>query len=310
MLVLTQMSRYQARNLNGILLLDKPTGISSNAALQMAKRLFRAKKAGHSGSLDPIASGLLPIFFGESTKFSQFLLEADKHYQVTAQLGIRTNTGDTEGSVIDIRPVLVYTEARIEAVLASFRGLISQVPPMFSALKHKGQPLYKLARQGLEVERASREIRVDGLKVIAYEGDKLSLDIRATKGTYVRTLVEDIGEALGCGAHVQTLRRIGAGPYTEAQMISMSVLEALAEQEDWSQLDACLLPLDSSVSAWPELTLSEATAFYLLQGQAVMVPYAPRTGWVRLVLKNNKFVGVGEILEDGRVAPRRLISHR
>ncbi len=309
MLVLTQMSRYQARNLNGILLLDKPKGISSNGALQMAKRLFRAKKAGHSGSLDPIASGLLPIFFGESTKFSQFLLEADKHYQVTAQLGIKTNTGDTEGNVISTRPVLAYTDSQIEAVLSSFRGLISQVPPMFSALKHNGQPLYKLARQGLEIERLSREISVYELKVLAYEGDKLSLYIKATKGTYVRTLVEDIGEALGCGAHVQTLRRVGAGPYSEDQMITMSVLETLAEQEDWSQLDACLLPLGSSVAAWPELSLSEAAAFYLLQGQAVMVPYAPRAGWVRLVLKNNQFVGVGEILEDGRVAPRRLIRY-
>jgi tRNA pseudouridine55 synthase len=303
------MSKYQSRNLDGILLLDKPTGISSNGALQMAKRLFRAKKAGHSGSLDPIASGLLPIFFGESTKFSQFLLEADKHYQVTAQLGIKTNTGDTEGHVIATRPVRPFTEAEIEAALVPFRGLIAQIPPMFSALKHKGQPLYKLARQGIEIERVSREIRVYDLNIRAYEGDKLSLYIKATKGTYVRTLVEDIGEALGCGAHVVTLRRVGAGPYTEAQMIPMSVLETLSEQEDWAQLDACLLPLDSSVSTWPELMLSEAAAFYLMQGQPVLVPYAPRTGWVRLLLKNNKFVGVGEILEDGRVAPRRLLKH-
>jgi len=302
------MSKYLARNLDGILLLDKPTGISSNGALQIAKRLFKAKKAGHSGSLDPIASGLLPIFFGESTKFSQFLLEADKHYKVTAKLGIRTNTGDSEGSAISTRPVGAYSEAEIEAVLVTLRGSIDQMPPMFSAIKYKGQPLYKLARQGIEIERAPRQICVYTLTVIEYEGDMLSLYIKASKGTYVRTIVDDIGEALGCGAHVVTLRRVGAGPYTEEQMIPMSVIESLSEQEDWTQLDACLLPLDSSVATWPELILSEASAFYLLQGQPVMVPYAPMAGWVRLLLKNNRFVGVGEILEDGRVAPRRLIK--
>lgn len=303
------MSKYYARNLNGILLLDKPAGISSNGALQMVKRFFRAKKAGHGGSLDPVATGLLPIFFGEATKFVQFSLEADKHYRVTAKLGIRTDTADSEGQVIDTRPVRSYSDNEIETILQTLRGPVSQMPPMFSALKHKGQPLYKLARQGIEVERTPRSISIFELTLLSYEADTLSLEIKASKGTYVRTLVDDIGEALGCGAHVISLRRLGAGPYTEEQMVPLSLIESLSEQEEnWAQLDACLLPLESSVATWPELQLSTAAAFYLMQGQPVMIPYSPREGWVKLMLKDNQFVGVGEILEDGRVAPRRLIK--
>lgn len=302
------MIKYHARNLNGILILDKPVGLSSNAALQMAKRFFRAKKAGHGGSLDPVATGLLPIFFGEATKFVQFSLEADKHYRVTAKLGTRTNTADSEGEVIATREVRPYSRNEIEAILDTLRGSIAQMPPMFSALKHQGQPLYKLARQGIEVERIPRIISVFELTLISYEKDMLSLEIKASKGTYVRTLVDDIGEALGCGAHVVALRRLGAGPYTEGQMVSMTFIESLATEEEWTRLDACLLPLESSVASWPELELSSAAAFYLMQGQPVMIPYAPTSGWVKLILKDNQFLGVGQILEDGRVAPRRLLK--
>lgn len=296
-----------ARSVNGILLLDKPLGISSNKALQIIKRLFKARKAGHSGSLDPLASGMLPIFFGAATKFVQFLLEADKHYQVVATLGVRTNTGDSEGHSIATRTVRSYTTLELEAVLNTFRGKILQTPPMFSALKHQGQPLYVLARQGKEIERVPREIVVHSLKCIGYTGDTISLDIKASKGTYVRTIVDDMGELLGCGAHVTALRRLGVGTYTESQMVSLSLLRSWSEQEDWPALDACLLPLEGTLLTWPALKLSTVPTFYLMQGQAVMVPGAPAAGWVRLLSKNDQFLGVGEILEDGRVAPRRMV---
>jgi tRNA pseudouridine55 synthase len=297
------------RHIDGILLLDKPTGVTSNGALQMVKRLFKARKAGHSGSLDPIASGLLPICFGEATKFSRYLLESDKHYILQAQLGVRTDSGDSEGHIIAERSIPSLSLSDIELVLEPFRGEIAQIPSMYSAIKHKGQPLYKLARQGLSVERQPRHITIYRLILLSYENGILSLEVKASKGTYMRTLVDDIGEILGCGAHVVMLRRIGAGPYTADNMIDFSTLEQL-EQEGQGNLDALdqyLLPLDSSVATWPDVTLSEAAAYYLRQGQPVIVPYAPTEGWVKLVLKDNSFLGVGEILEDGRVAPRRLV---
>lgn len=298
------------RSIDGILLLDKPKGISSNAALQIAKRLFKAKKAGHTGSLDPIASGLLPICFGEATKFSQFLLEADKHYQTTAILGIQTDTGDREGNIISEQPVPDLNIADIEAVLAQFRGRILQVPSMFSAIKHQGQPLYKLARQGIVVEREAREITIKDLQLLDFKNNTtLRLEIRATKGTYVRTLVEDIGKALGCGAHVVELRRLGSGPYSADQMLNFEILEDILEQKGLKELENYLLPLNTSVATMPKLLVSNAASYYLRQGQAVQVPYAPVSGLVQLILQNGQFLGVGEILADGRVAARRLISH-
>lgn len=294
------------RDIHGILLLDKPKGISSNAALQMAKRLFKAKKAGHTGSLDPIASGLLPICFGEATKFSRFLLEADKHYQTTALLGIRTDTGDTEGNMVNERAIPDLNTDDLENVLDRFRGKISQVPSMFSAIKHQGQPLYKLARQGITIDREARDIVIKDLILLELKGNILCLEIRATKGTYVRTLVEDIGEALGCGAHVVELRRLGSGPYTADQMISFEILEHILEHEGTEKLDSYLLPVNNAVAFMPDLLLSDATSYYLRQGQPVQVPYAPSAGWVRLTLSDGRFLGVGEIMEDGRVAPRRL----
>lgn len=294
------------RDIHGILLLDKPKGISSNAALQIAKRLFKAKKAGHTGSLDPVASGLLPICFGEATKFSRFLLEADKHYQTTAVLGIQTDTGDVEGNIINERAVPDLNIDAVQKILERFRGNISQIPSMFSAIKHQGQPLYKLAREGIVVDREAREITIKDLTLLELQGNILRLEIRATKGTYVRTLVEDIGEALGCGAHVAELRRLGSGPYTAAQMISFEILEHILAQEGIEKLESYLFPVDSSLTFMPDLLLSEAAAYYLRQGQPVMVPYAPASGWIRLTLPNGHFLGVGEITEDGRVAPRRL----
>jgi tRNA pseudouridine55 synthase len=293
------------REVHGILLLDKPKGISSNAALQIAKRLFKAKKAGHTGSLDPIASGLLPVCFGEATKFSRFLLEADKHYQATAVLGIKTDTGDSEGRIIHECLVPDFSTADIENILDRFRGNISQIPSMFSAIKHEGQPLYKFARQGLVIDRVARNITVKALTLLAHQKNRLHLEVRATKGTYIRTLVEDIGEALGCGAHVVELRRLGSGPYQAADMITFEILEHILKEEGIEKLESYLFPVNSAVSFMPELLLSKAASYYLRQGQPVIVPLAPITGWVRLML-DGQFLGVGEILEDGRVAPRRL----
>lgn len=225
-------------------MLDKPKGITSNAALQMVKRLFRARKAGHGGSLDPIASGLLPIFFGAATKCSGFLLEADKHYQTTAVLGIRTDTGDIEGNCISERLVPAFSLLELERVLASFRGPLSQIPPMYSALKHQGEPLYKLARQGIIVERQARAVVIQELILQNYQAPHLNLEIRASKGTYIRTLVEDIGEALGCGAHVVELRRLGAGSYREKDMVSLEALRETFDQSGLESLDRYLLPVD------------------------------------------------------------------
>lgn len=296
------------RTVNGILLLDKPTGMTSNAALQTVKRLFKAQKAGHGGSLDPIASGSLPIFFGEATKLSQFLLEADKHYVLSVQLGIRTESGDSEGNVISRMEVPNFAEESLEEIFDRFRGDIFQIPSMFSAIKHKGQPLYKLARQGIEVEREARPITIYSLELLSFNRNGFSLDVKASKGTYIRTLVDDIGQALGCGAHVTSLRRLSAGPYNEEQMVELAHLQEIETKGGLSKLDDYLLPVDSSVSCMPNLKLSEAAAYYLRQGQPVIVPYAPTEGWVRLVLRDNRFLGVGEILEDGRVAPRRLMQ--
>lgn len=296
------------KDINGIFLLDKPIGISSNHALQQAKRLFQAKKAGHCGTLDPIASGLLMICFGEATKFSQFLLESDKRYLVSGKLGVRTETGDTEGQMIAEKDASHITPNQIEHVLKQFRGEIWQTPSMYSAIKHQGQPLYKLARQGITVEREARKICIRELNFIALEDGFLTLEIAASKGTYVRTLIDDIGEALGCGAHVSMLRRTQVGPYHAAQMITLKRLEEAVQQNDHDFLRSVLLPVDSTVSDWPDVRLSEAAAYYIKQGQPVIVPYAPTEGWVRLMLRDDRFLGVGEILDDGRVAPRRLIT--
>jgi tRNA pseudouridine55 synthase len=297
------------RNIHGILLLDKPIGITSNAALQQVKKLFNARKAGHTGSLDPIASGMLPLCFGEATKFSQFLLEADKHYRVIAKLGVKTTTGDIEGEIIHQQTVSGISQDILLNTLAKFKGEIEQIPSMFSAIKHQGQPLYKLARQGIEVERKPRVITIYELNLLHYQdNDSFEFDVRCSKGTYVRNLVEDIGEILGCGAHVTSLRRLAAGPYQAEQMISMDALTALFTENGVAAADAHLLPVDSSVASWPTITISETAAFYLRQGQAIIVPHAPTSGWVRVMLKDGRFLGVAEILDDGKVAPRRLVK--
>lgn len=301
-----QRQRQRGRNVQGILLLDKPMGITSNAALQQVKRLFHARKAGHTGSLDPLANGLLPICLGSATKISAFLLDADKHYRVRIQLGVTTTTADAEGEVLETRSTEGISEQDIQGVLGRFSGEIQQLPPMYSALKHKGERLYKLARQGIEVEREPRPVTIHALQFVAAELPEFELDVHCSKGTYVRTLAEDIGEALGCGAHVVALRRTGVGPFDTEGWVDMETLEAKAE-EGFDALDKLLLPIDSAIGHWPEVRLTADTAYYLRMGQPVIVPRAPTEGWVRLYEGEGVFIGVGEIQDDGRVAPRRLI---
>lgn len=298
--------RTHGRNINGIVLLDKPLGITSNKALQQVKRLFNANKAGHTGSLDPLASGLLPICLGEATKISSYLLEADKAYTGICKLGVTTTSADAEGDVLEQKPVGNYSEQQVDAVLAQFTGTIEQIPPMHSAIKQNGQPLYKLAHQGIEVERQPRTIQIYELHRIRLAGDELEIAMRCSKGTYVRTLAEDIGRELGCGAHLSALRRTKVGPFTLEQVVTMATLESLAE-EGFAALDQHILPIEQALADWPEIQLTENSAFYLNQGQPVQIAKAPTSGLVRLSA-NQRFIGIGEILDDGRVAPRRLLK--
>lgn len=303
------MARIPRRSVDGILLLDKPAGMTSNKALQRVKYLYRARKAGHTGSLDPLATGLLPLCFGEATKVSGFLLDADKRYRVTARAGITTDTGDAEGEVLTTRAVGELDAARIEAELPAFRGEIEQIPPMYSALKHQGQRLYKLAREGKEVEREPRPVSIHELRLIDVAEDRFTLEVHCSKGTYVRTLVEDLGEAIGCGAHVEALRRTGLGPFMEAPMVGMAAIEERAEQGE-AALDELLVPMEDALAQWPDVVLNADVAFYLLQGQPVWVPQAPSSGLVRLFADQGRFIGMGEIQSDGKVAPKRLLAKR
>jgi len=300
--------RAQGRNISGILLLDKPLGLSSNGALQRVKRIYRAAKAGHTGSLDPLATGLLPVCLGSATKISAFLLDADKRYRVRVRLGEVTSTADAEGEVIRTAPTDGVTEAALRTALEGFLGTISQLPPMYSAVKHQGERLYKLARQGIEVERQPREVTIFGIELLEFALPEVEIDVHCSKGTYVRTLAEDLGEVLGCGGHVIALRRSGVGPYVETAgpFVTMDQLEALGE-DDFAALDGLLLSQDSALGHWPEVRLSEDACFYLRQGQAVLVPRAPTEGLVRLYDPSRRFIGVGEILDDGMVQPKRLL---
>jgi len=300
--------KTKGRHVHGILLLDKPEGITSNQALQHVKHLFQARKAGHTGSLDKQASGLLPLCMGEATKISGYLLDSDKYYQTTCKLGIMTSTGDAEGEIIAEAAVPELTDADVRTVLAQFLGEISQIPPMHSALKHKGQRLYKLAYQGIVVEREPRNVTIHSIELLALHGDEMEISVRCSKGTYIRTLAEDIGKKLGCGAHVKKLRRLGAGPFRAEQMITMAEIEHLAAEEGLAALDQLLLPLDSALQDVPEFQVSESLVFYLRQGQAVMVPHAPIDGLVRIYNQQHQFIGVGEVQDDGKICPRRLVQ--
>jgi tRNA pseudouridine55 synthase len=302
--------RRRGRPVSGILVLDKPRGLSSNQALQRAKRLFQAAKAGHTGSLDPLATGVLPLCFGEATKFSQYLLDADKVYEATIVLGVATETLDAEGEVAGRCDAGAVDRAAVEGALPAFRGEIRQRPPMYSALKRDGQPLYKLAREGIEVEREARAVRVSRFELLDLRpGTECEIDVvvACSKGTYIRSLAADLGDRLGVGGHVKALRRCAVGPFRLEHAVTLEALEALAGREDQAAMDALLHPVDEALAHLPLLKLPESSGFYLSQGQPVLVPNAPRDGMVRLALDTGPFLGLGEILDDGRVAPRRLV---
>lgn len=299
--------RFQGQDIHGMFLLDKPVGISSDGALQRVKQIYQARKAGHTGSLDPLANGLLPICLGEATKLSGFLLEADKRYQVMCRLGVVTTTGDADGEIVETHPVNELDGDEAAKFLSNFSGPQEQVPPMYSAIKHQGQALYKLARQGIEVERKSRQVTIHTIKLTGLLNDQLEFEVFCSKGTYIRTLAEDIGRALGCGgAHVMALRRTQVGSFSVSDMISLEDLEMLA-RTDTGTLRNLLLPVGQILADWPAVDLIADLAYYLRQGQSVQVPQAPNEGWVRLIECGKGFFGVGQIMEDGRIAPRRLI---
>ena len=297
--------KRKGRALNGLLLLDKPSGISSNLALQKARRIFNADKAGHTGSLDPLATGLLAICFGRATKISDFLITSDKHYRVLLKLGVTTDTGDADGCVTGEQDASAVTDAQIQQGIQHLTGDIEQIPPMYSALKYRGTRLYRLARQGIEVERASRAIKVYTLEVIKREVSLLHLDVHCSKGTYVRTLVEDLGEFLCCGAHVIELRRTGLGPFINPAMYTLSTLAEMADP-DFSLLDRLLLPIDEALQSWPALSFDENMVEAARDGHSVLMPGSPPSGIVRIYDVNDRFYGVGTVQEDGRILPKRL----
>lgn len=299
--------RGRGRAVHGILLLDKPAGITSNRALQEVKRLFDARKAGHTGSLDPLATGLLPICLGEATKISAFLLDADKRYRFSVRLGERTDSGDADGELLETRPVEGVDAAAIEQALEGLRGDIEQVPPMHSALKHGGRPLYEYARRGEEVERAVRHTRVHRLEMLAFDGRDAELEIHCAKGTYVRTLAEDLGAALGCGGHVVALRRTAVGPFLDPDMVPLEAVREAAG-EGLPALDALLQPTDAALVDWGWIEVGTELADFLRQGQPVQVPKAPPEGLLRLYEAGRGFIGMGRVQDDGRVAPRRLMN--
>lgn len=300
--------RKKGRDVHGVFLLDKPQGVSSNDIMQKVKRLFKANKAGHTGALDPLATGMLPICLGEATKFSQFLLDSDKRYVVTAKLGERTDTSDAEGQMVQSREVNV-AEADILAALPAFRGEILQVPTMFSALKHNGKPLYEYARAGITVEREARPITIFELKFIDYQAPFLTLEVHCSKGTYIRTLVDDLGEALGCGAHVTMLRRLAVADYPIEEMMPIEDLALLADSFPSGELDRLLLPMDTAVASLPQLNLTAEQTKAVGFGQRVKFenPQA-LSGLVRLFSENGQFLGIAEITAGNIIRPNRMVN--
>lgn len=335
------------RELDGVLIFNKPQGITSNKALQKVRYLFKAKKAGHTGSLDPLASGVLPICFGEATKFSQFLLNSDKLYQVTAKLGVQTDTGDSDGNIIQTLPIPKLSVSKIKGILDTFKGKTLQVPSMYSAIKHNGKPLYKYAREGIEIQREGREINVyslDWLNLSCFENiynmedpnniqgsntsnknDEIVLKIHCSKGTYIRTLVEDMGKALGCGAHVIELKRLSVSSFTIDDAISFETLEKLSssldeyskltttavnELNEFNELDKQLLQVHVLAQNLPKVKLPKSSSYYISRGNPVLVSNAPTSGLVSLFDKDtDSFLGVGRVLSDGKIAPKRLLQN-
>lgn len=290
------------RAVSGVLLLDKPIGITSNAALQQSKRLYRAAKAGLTGILDPMASGLLPLCFGEATKFAQYPTDADKSYDLVMQLGVTTDTGDREGQVLT-QQTPNASLADVERAIAQFIGVIQQTPPMHSALKHQGQPLYKYARQGIEIERKPREVTLHRIALTEFQGDTVRLSVDCSKGTYIRVLAEDIGHFLGCGAHLIALRRTRVGNFTLRDAIALDSLAALTEAER----DSKLLPMDCLLEALPTVQLEQEAAFFLRQGQAIWQPKLQVQQRYKVYDEKHELIGVAQVGDDGKLAPKRLV---
>ncbi|MFA6179504.1 MAG: tRNA pseudouridine(55) synthase TruB [Candidatus Methylopumilus sp.] len=292
------------RNISGVLLLDKPLGYSSNQALQKVKWLFQAAKAGHTGTLDPLATGLLPICLGEATKFAQYVTDADKTYVATIKLGSTTTTGDSEGITLSSSPVNV-TSQQFEAACQHFIGDISQIPPMYSALKHQGKALYEYAREGVDITREARQISIRGITVNDFASDVGNITVICSKGTYIRTLAEDIGANLGCGAHLIGLRRIETAGYQLEHAVTIDELENMSS----ALRDELLLPLDSAISNLPKIVLKADATHYLMQGQAIWISGKIPHSELRLYDENDQFLGLGFLQDDGKIAPKRLIKH-
>ena len=299
--------RGKGRNVNGIILLDKAKGESSNHALQRIKRLFHAKKAGHTGSLDPLATGVLPLCLGEATKISQFLLDSDKRYLAKVKLGERTDSGDSEGVVIDVQRRIDVDYDALVQTLTKFEGEIKQLPPMYSALKHRGVPLYKLARKGISIKRKVRPVTIRKISLMNFDNNIAEIDVTCSKGTYIRTLADDLGQELGCGAHVIELRRLQAGVFSIDQCRGSNELENIKESFGLSGLDKVIVPMERAVEKLPEVVLASETARDIRNGQAVSFHELPKSGLVRLYEKEN-FIGIGIVNADGEVAPKRLVA--
>lgn len=311
-------SKKYGRPVHGVLMLEKPAGLTSNAALQRAKRFYKANKAGHTGSLDPLATGVLPICFGEATKFSQHLLDADKGYITTVKLGEVTDTWDAEGELTQKADASKISGDAIASVLGDFRGEIEQIPPMVSALKKDGKPLYKLARKGIEVDRPARKITIKKIEMLDFrpgEVAEVDLEILCSKGTYIRSIAKDLGDMLGVGGHVAKLHRHYCGSFSDKGCISLDQIESLAleqsEGQNYSQLDNLLKPVDALIDDLPVLQIGEDSSHYFCHGQAVMDLGVYRLGeqgdTVRVCREDGCFLGIGEITDDGRIAPRRLV---
>ncbi|WP_305416779.1 tRNA pseudouridine(55) synthase TruB [Photobacterium leiognathi] len=308
--------RRKGRPINGVILVDKPTGISSNDTLQKVKRIFFAQKAGHTGALDPLATGMLPICFGEATKFSQFLLDSDKRYRVIAKLGERTDTSDSDGEVVETREVKV-DRGQLERCIAKFRGTTDQIPSMYSALKYKGRKLYEYAREGVEVPRESRKITVYSVDLLRFENNEVEMELHVSKGTYIRTIVDDLGEMLGCGAHVIMLRRTGVSIFPYERMVTIEQLQAMLDDakandvEPGTVLDPLLLPTDTAVQDLPEVNILPAIAVHVLNGNPVQAGRVPAEGTlVRITVgQEREFIGVGVIDAKGMLAPKRVMAN-
>ena len=301
-------SRVRGRDFDGVVVLDKPPGETSYASVEYLKRQLRVRKVGHTGSLDPLATGVLPLCLGEATKFSRFLLDAEKRYEVELLFGVSTDSGDADGRVTATRSVGKLTKSGIDRALDRFRGELEQAPPMFSAVKHHGTPLYKYARRGIEIERKPRKVTVFSNELKSLSNDRAKLSIHCTKGTYVRCIADELGEMLGCGAHVTALRRTMVGPFETEDMVTREDIEEAKRQD---RTESLIRPISSILRDWPEVVLGSITAFHVRNGRPVIVPHAPTSGWVRLSERADEtatvFLGVGEVLDDGRVAPRRLM---